>query len=175
LAELSFSGYQELGFDKVLLVEGATDVKTFQQFLRKYGLDHKVVIVPLGGSQLINSSRDLELLELKRISQNLFAVVDSERSAAGQDLRPDRQGFIESCKKVGINHLLLERRAVENYFTERAVKQFKGNSYRALAPFELLGDMNPSWGKEENWRIASEMTKDELESTELGRFLKQLC
>src|SRR5260370_31438994 len=56
LGELSFSGYQELGFDKVLLVEGATDVKTFQQFLRKYGLDHKVVIVPLGGSQLINSS-----------------------------------------------------------------------------------------------------------------------
>jgi len=174
LGELSFSGYQELGFDKVLLVEGATDVKTFQQFLRKYGLDHKVVIVPLGGSQLINSSRELELQELKRISQNLFAVVDSERSASGQDLRPDRQGFVQSCKKIGITCLLLERRAVENYFTDRAIKQFKGAAYRALGPFELLGDLNPSWSKEENWRIANEMTKDELESTELGPFLRQL-
>src|SRR5260370_14179277 len=135
LGELSFSGYQELGFDKVLLVEGATDVKTFQQFLRKYGLDHKVVIVPLGGSQLINSSRDLELQELKRISENLFAVVDSERSATGQDLKPDRQRFLESCKKVVIPSLLLQPRAIENSFTVRDVKHFKGDAYRSLAPF----------------------------------------
>jgi predicted ATPase len=174
LGELSFSGYQELGFDKVLLVEGATDVKTFQQFLRKYGLDHKVVIVPLGGSQLINSSRDLELQELKRISQNLFAVVDSERTASGLELKPDRHGFAETCKKLGINCLVLECRAIENYFTERAVKQFKGSAFRALSPYESLGDAKPSWHKEENWRIASEMTKDELESTELGPFLRQL-
>jgi predicted ATP-dependent endonuclease of OLD family len=55
--QLSFSGYQELGFDKILLVEGASEVKVFQQFLRKYGLDHKVVLMPLGGNQLINGSR----------------------------------------------------------------------------------------------------------------------
>ncbi len=37
LGELSFSGHRELGFDKVLLVEGSTDVIAFQQLLRKYG------------------------------------------------------------------------------------------------------------------------------------------
>lgn len=34
LGELSFSGQRELGFNKILLVEGKTDVKTYQQFLR---------------------------------------------------------------------------------------------------------------------------------------------
>jgi AAA15 family ATPase/GTPase len=174
LGELSFSGYQELGFDKILLVEGATDVRTFQQFLRKYGLDHKVVLVPLGGNQLINGSRELELEEIKRISQNLFAVIDSERSSPGEDLKKDRSAFVESCKKLKIKCLVLERRAIENYLTERAIKLVKGSTFRALGPYELLRDVLPSWSKEENWRIATQMTKDELESTELGGFLGAL-
>jgi len=37
--------------------------------------------------------------------------------------------------------------------------------------YESLGDVRASWNKEENWRIASEMTKDELDATELGKFL----
>jgi energy-coupling factor transporter ATP-binding protein EcfA2 len=174
LGELSFSGYQELGFDKILLVEGATDVRTFQQFLRKYGLDHKVVLVPLGGNQLINGSRELELEEIKRISQNLFAVIDSERSSLGEDLKKDRSAFAESCRKLKIKCLVLERRAIENYLTERAIKLVKGSTFRALGPYELLRDALPSWSKEENWRIATQMSKDELESTELGGFLGAL-
>ena len=63
--ELSYSGYQELGFESILLVEGVTEVKVFQQFLQKYGLNHKVVVMPLGGRQLINGNRELELEELK--------------------------------------------------------------------------------------------------------------
>ena len=172
--ELSFSGYQELGFDKILLVEGASEVKVFQQFLRKYGRDHKVVLMPLGGNQLINGMREAELQELKRISQNLFAVVDSERSAAGEGLKTDRRGFADVCNKLGIDCLVLERRATENYLTDRAIKAFKGGAFRALGPYELLKQVTPSWAKEENWRIAAEMTKDELEQTELGPFLQKL-
>jgi predicted ATPase len=36
LGELSFCGYKEVGFDKILMVEGVTDVLTIQQFLRLY-------------------------------------------------------------------------------------------------------------------------------------------
>jgi predicted ATP-dependent endonuclease of OLD family len=84
--ELSFSGYQELGFDKILLVEGASEVKVFQQFLRKYRLDHKIVLMPLGGSQLINAQREAELQELQRITPKLFAIIDSEKAAVDQPL-----------------------------------------------------------------------------------------
>jgi hypothetical protein len=89
-------------------------------------------------------------------------------------LKPDRRGFADVCHKLGINCLVLERRATENYLTDRAIKLFKGNAFRALSPYELLKDVTPSWAKEENWRIASEMTRDELEQTELGAFLQNL-
>jgi hypothetical protein len=58
LGELNFSGYRELGFDKVLLVEGPKEVKTIQQLLRKYKKDHKIVLLPLGGraNSLINDA-----------------------------------------------------------------------------------------------------------------------
>jgi hypothetical protein len=43
LGELSFNGYQELGFDKIVLVEGPTEVRTVQQFLRQLRKDHKII------------------------------------------------------------------------------------------------------------------------------------
>ena len=61
LGELSFSGYKELGFDKILLVEGPTDVTTVQEFLRILQKDHMVVLLPLCGSSLINASAEPQL------------------------------------------------------------------------------------------------------------------
>src|SRR5216684_1440406 len=63
----SFSGYRELGFDKVLFVEGATDIKTVQQLLRHYGKDHRIVCMDLGGNALINGHSGIELEESKRV------------------------------------------------------------------------------------------------------------
>jgi len=44
LGELSYAGYKDIGFQKVLLVEGSSEVRTIQQLLRKYGKDHKTRI-----------------------------------------------------------------------------------------------------------------------------------
>ncbi len=174
LGELSYSGYQALGFDKILLVEGATEVKAVQQFLRLFGKDHKVVLLPLGGSGMISSNRDLELAEVLRISTQVSALIDSERDSESSPLANDRQAFKVSCDKLNIPCHILERRAVENYFPERAIKRVKGEKYRALTHFERLDSVSPAWAKHENWRIAREMTDAELSSTDLGEFLKQL-
>src|SRR5215813_4953089 len=174
LGELSFSGYQELGFNKILLVEGSTDVKTLQQFLRKLDLDHQIVILPLGGSQLINESAESQLEEIKRISENIYALIDSERSAKDEELSPVRKAFVEACERTKISCHVLERRATENYLSDRAIKRVKGEKYRALAPYQILRNVKPAWGKEENWRIAREMELDELEKTDLGEFLQRL-
>jgi energy-coupling factor transporter ATP-binding protein EcfA2 len=175
LGELSFSGYRELGFNKVLLVEGVSDIKTIQQFLRMYKIDHQVVLLSLGGSQFINRSREPELEEIKRISENVFALIDSERDTAGASLGDRRAAFVEACEKAGIQCHVLERRAIENYFSDKAVKKVKGDKYRVLQPYEKLRDASPAWGKEENWRIAREMTNDDLIATDLGKFLGSLC
>src|SRR6266446_6902772 len=86
LGELSFAGYKELGFDKILLVEGSTEVKTIQQFLRWYKKEHQIVLLPMGGDQMINPEAGVQLEEIKRISDNVCALIDSERSARGEEL-----------------------------------------------------------------------------------------
>ncbi len=175
LGELSFSGYRELGFDKILLVEGSTEVKMIQQFLRKYGKDHQIVLLPLGGSQLIKESSEAELEEIKRICENVSALIDSELTAPEAAIEPSRAAFVEKCKKANIDCHVLERRAIENYLSDRAIKQVKGNKHRALEPYEALKDAPHGWAKAENWRIAQEMTREELEGTDLGEFIKRLC
>ena len=174
LGELSFSGHKELGFDRVLLVEGPKDVLTVQQFLRLLGKDHQVVLVPLGGGSGINASAAIQLEEIKRITPNVSALVDSERKKEGENLAPDRAGFSMACANASISCCVLERRAIENYFTDEAVKKVKGNKYRSLGPFESLKAVSPSWGKEENWRIAREMNKTDWINTDLGQFLNSL-
>ena len=174
LGEMSFSDYTELGFNRVLLVEGATDVKTIQQFLRQNRKDHEIVLLPLGGSQLINKSSEAQLYEVKRISGKVAALIDSERDASGAPLARDRKAFVEICKKARIKCHVLERRAIENYFTDEAVKKVKGEKYNTLEPYQLLAEADLAWGKAENWRIAREMSLDGLRGTDLGRFLKSL-
>jgi hypothetical protein len=174
LGELSFSGYRELGFDKVLLVEGSTDVKAVQQLLRMYKKDHTTVLVPLGGSQMINPQCEAELQEIKRISPNVSALIDSERGAAEEPLDGARAGFVTVCRNVGITCQVLERRAIENYFTESAIKKAKGEKYRVLRHYERLSEVDPSWSKQENWRIAREMRREDLADTDLGEFLTRL-
>jgi energy-coupling factor transporter ATP-binding protein EcfA2 len=173
LGEMSFSGYRELGFEKILLVEGPSDVRTIQQFLRMMDKDHKVVLLQMGGSSLINGISELELQEIKRISANVSALIDSERAAAGDALSRDRQQFRERCRAADIPCKVLEKRAIENYLSDAAVKAVNGPKYRALSPFERLKGVSPAWNKADNWKIARLMTLVDLDP-DLRTFLKGL-
>jgi hypothetical protein len=177
LGELSFSGYQELGFTKLLLVEGSSEVITVQQLLRKFKKDHQIVILPLGGGSLINANSERELSEIMRITTEIYALIDSERNKApdqhGDSLPKDRLDFQQLCQKIGIVCHVLGRRALENYFSTRAIRQVKGSDkYQMLDPYQKLEEADHGWGKAENWKIAREMDKSELENTDLYDFLK---
>jgi len=175
VGELSFSSYQDLGFNKLVLVEGPSEVKTIQQFLRLLGRDHEILLIPLGGDALINGVSELELQELKRITTNISALIDSEQSNEDAALAPNRQGFVDTCTALKINCHVLKRRAMENYFPDNAVKRAFGSAYHALQPYENFESVLPRWNKSQNWRIAREMTMTDLESTDLGEFLIHLC
>lgn len=174
LGELSFSSYRELGFDKVLLVEGPTDIKTFQQLLRKYDKEHQIVCLSLGGNDLIGGDRELELAEIQRITPHVCAVIDSERDGPKAELSSRRSEFVTTCQNLNISYKVLERRATENYFSDRAVKAVRGDKYKALGLYDKLEEASPGWGKPENWRIAREMTREELDATDLGEVLRNL-
>lgn len=174
LGEMSFSSYREMGYESVLLVEGVNEVKTIQQFLRKLKKDHKVVIVPLGGDQLAAGDRESELAELKRLSNNIHVLVDSERTSAGEILPQKRQEFINTCDKLEFKSCATDYRAIENYFTDDAVKSAIGAKYRALGPYEKLSDCEKSWSKTDNWRIARTMDLSDIKNTDVGKFLSDI-
>ncbi len=176
LGELNYSGYQALGFSKVLLVEGPTEIKTIQQYLRAFRKDHEIVLLHLGGSSLINGSREAELREILRICPNIYALIDSEKDSNESPLKEDRVQFDDCCQRCGIKCHILQRRATENYFTDRAVKIILGDGYSALSEFENLKKRVHSlrWSKELNWKIARTLTLEEIQSSDLGKFLKAL-
>jgi hypothetical protein len=168
LGELGYSGYRDLGFDKVVLVEGTTDVRTVQELLHVLGVRPNAVFLPLGGRDLINPRAESHLLEVARISKHVAALIDSERNSESDALGPDQVGFADACARVGIDCHVLDRRAIENYFPDSAVKAVLGKEFGALGDYERT----PSgWRKQENWRIASKMTKTILARTDLGKFL----
>ena len=171
LGELNYEGYRPLGFSKVLLVEGRTSVKTFVELLRIFNKDHEFLVAPL--SDLINRySRD-ELQEVTRICPHTFAVIDSERQNAGDQVEPGREAFAQNCRDLQIDCLVLDHRAIENYLSDRAVKAVQGGTYRALTPFEGRQGIK-LWPKTENWKIARAMKRAELEATDLGQFLARI-
>lgn len=173
--EMGFGSYQALGFKTILMVEGTTDVKTVQQFLRLLGHDHDVVTMPLGGSSMIAAGRQAELGELRRITDKVAVLIDSERPAENAAIAQGRAAFLEDCAALGFTVHATDRRAFENYLTDAAIKQVKGEKYRALEPYEQLSSLSPTWDKNENWRIARMMTKGELLATDVGQFLQKVC
>ena len=173
LGEMSFSAYQNLGFNKILLVEGVTEVQAFQQFLRKLKKDHEVVILPLGGSQFINGTTAQELGELKRLSENIAVIIDSEKRSHGEGLAKDREAFKQNCEKLGFKILVTQRRATENYLSEPAIQKVKGSKYKAIGEYQKLDKADPPWSKSENGKIARVMELNDLEGTDLWEFLRE--
>jgi energy-coupling factor transporter ATP-binding protein EcfA2 len=174
IGELSFSAFKELGGNRILLVEGVNDVKTVQQLLRIAKKEHTTVILPLGGDQLAVGGREAELAELTRLSDNICALVDSEKSSADAQPSKRRSDFAATCKKLGIDICVTERRAIENYFPDGAVKAALGDGFSALAPYQRLSESKNALAKPDRWKIARHMSASDISDTDLGFFIVRI-
>lgn len=172
LGLMQYSGYAALGFTHVLLVEGPTEVLVFHEWLRLFGIDHSVVVLPLGGNGMIDGDREHELSEVQRISPNVWILIDSEKRSPEAKVE-ERDVFLALCKRLKINARATVRRCTERYFTERAIRAaFPKHQYGALPEH---ADADLEWDKNDNWRIAANMTKDEMLATDIGTLLKDLA
>ena len=148
--ELSFGAFKQIGCDAILLVEGKTELKTVQQLLRLYDRDHSIVLLPLAGEELTNEWSEERLAQITRITPHVYALIDSQKASEGDALPDGRRRFVDICAKLGINCTVLGRRALENYFSQSAIKKIRPTG-KPLQPFEKL---DPAmWYKRENWRI----------------------
>ena len=162
-------------YKAVLLVEGVSEVRLFQQLLANWKVRNQVVVVPMGGDDLASKDKAQELCELHRLSEQVFAVVDSERLAAGGAPKSNRAEFAKTCAELSIDCLVLERRSIENYLDIELARRVQ----RAEdAPNFGHYEKPPSewaWSKDKNWRIAQAMDRSHLDGTDLGSFLDRLA
>ncbi len=147
-----------------------------QEILRKFGKDNKVLIMSLGGNDMINGKREQEISEITtRVDvKKIYAWIDSEKDSKDAVLKKDRSDFVKVCKKLKIDCGVSERRATENYFTARAIDAaFSDGNKKELLPYDLP-DSSANWSKNENWKIARQMDFDELKETDLGKFIAEI-
>jgi ABC-type branched-subunit amino acid transport system ATPase component len=170
LGELQFGSYSTLGGTRVLLVEGREDIKVFQQWLHLLGVSQDVVLLPLGGSSTIHGKSLEHLSQVQRMSTQVAAIIDSERSAEGAELSAARREFQSVCDALHIQCHVTLKRATENYFPQSAIDRSKLN-HVALGPFDRPSS-STNWSKSRNWLIAKKMTLSELDSTDVGQFLR---
>ncbi len=171
LGEINFASFRELGFDKLLMVEGRTDIKTYFEFLRLLNRDSKTLVLSLGGADFINQKAKDELAQLLQICPKVWCVIDSERSQPGEKVEQNRLDFEQNCRNLKIPCKILDLRATENYLPLAAVAKEYGPGRQALGPYDRRRDVQNAWPKGENWKVARHLTRQELETTDLGKFL----
>src|SRR5262245_7595240 len=97
--ELGFASMREAGFDHVLLVESVAELRVFLHFLRLFGKERKVMLLPLGGLSLVKGAEQ-DLADMRRFAKTISAFADSERTSFGGAPAPERQDFEELCKRL---------------------------------------------------------------------------
>jgi hypothetical protein len=174
LGEMSFASYQELGASKILFVEGKTDVGPLQHWIRQLGLEHEVVVFSIAGDDGI-FRLSTELPEYMRLCQNISVIIDRETASDADPIPPRRQELKETCERYGARCLILEKRAIENYFPTHAVEAVFGPGIEPLGRYESPGDKWPSHSKtKHNVSLAAATHVGELAGTDLHFFLQSL-
>ena len=100
-------------------------------------------------------------------------IFDSERTAANAPLAKKFQDFKDAAEKLGYLVFPTDLHSTENYITQSAIDAvYPTQGYRALTPFEDFKKVQPHWGKKNNWKLFREMSREDIEKTGLGIFIK---
>jgi hypothetical protein len=153
----------------VIGIVGVLIFAVWSRSLFSFGKEHYFAILSLGGAAGIHPGRQGELEQMIALAIEIVAIIDSERGSASDKPSAQRLGFVSMCGRLNIKCYMLDRRATENYLTQRAIDQALGpGRFRALQPFESLSSVQAPWSKKENWKIAHELSRSEVESTDLA-------
>ena len=180
VGEMGYWAYRQVGASALLLVEGKGDVRMLQPMLRLYDLEHKIVMIALGGSNYISGDAEDQLAELCRlfpeVDKPIFTLIDSELTSAEADPLPSRQDFRDVCVRLDITCHTLERHSLESYLTDESIRRgFPNNDKpRALGHFEPHDLMECGWKKKMAYLAAREISLDDISGTDLDDFLRSI-
>jgi hypothetical protein len=170
LDDLGYSVADNLVSDLVILVEGPSDVAVLEELLITYNLLQRftVKLWPLGGD--IMDQVDLSVISGQ---YETIALIDKDPGSSRV-----RRRFEERCQGLGIPIHRLERYAIENYFTPEAIREvFKGqvpDDWSTMNPRVKLDRQIGFSVKSRNRQLARLLTREDIESTDLGRFMHEV-
>ena len=179
--ELGYSQFVEIGGNNILLVEGRTDIKSYREILRKFGIDTSYIVLSFGGREFIVADEAKivdELSELKRLNAKIVAVIfDSDASSATEALSKRHQAFLDCCDRLGFKVFATDRTSTENYVNQQALDTVFGSSagFRALGPHENFNQLGTGkWDKTKNWLLFRAMDRADFMGTGLGAFIEDV-
>ncbi len=166
--------------DVVVYVEGPWDVAVMNECITKFPeLKHvNLIVLQLGGGAMGNGNVDPTQLKLHNPLS--FILIDSERKSKNSDPDPAHEIFYRRCQQAKVYCIMLERQAMENYFTPRALREVFGAEripqHFDMDPYKPLTHQGMRWfDKAMNRKIAKAMTREEIESyPDLKAFFEEL-
>jgi hypothetical protein len=158
--------------DKVLWVDGPTDIPVFEAWLSKapFYNNANIAVLSLGGDDAAND--DFDATRLSTLHPKMWAILDSERAREGQEPKGSKLKIQKKLCGAGIKCYLTERPATENYFTGRALKQVYATCPDNIdpdGPPDLTKQGLKQFTKRRNGAVALAMEWTEIQGTDIGQ------
>jgi len=159
--------------------EGLTDGPTLDELIRKLPGAHNCDIVTqsLGGwGNILSPNWTPD--RLPDGCHDLVALVDGDKGRdwkrPGHPLTPEAERVRQRLAECGIELIVLERYAIENYFSQAACEAVLGRDPARLFPLPHYGPPGLNHNKNKNPAIARHIDLADLASTDLLRVLEAI-
>jgi NACHT domain len=157
--------------------EGPTDAPTIAAFVEKLANASRYDVVTdalRGWDAILNPAWEPQ--RLADGCHDLVVILDGDKardwSTTGHPYKALARQVLGKMTAAGVPFFILQRYGIENYFTQRACEKVLGRDLSAYFPMPPYSKVVlPSHTKNENPRIAHEMTLDDIATTDLADFL----
>jgi|GEM_PF-3243569 len=153
--------------DIVVYVEGKRGAEAFEEWLNKWPTRDKVLGHLLLSIWFLSpddiGAKDFDLAPLRKVTQNMIMFVDKDNDEGSSEPKQSRKELQEKCKALGILCIITEKRQIEDYFTEDAVRQVLPSNILAGWKYEAGKPMNEQLPtKKYNAKIAAAMKWEDV-------------
>jgi hypothetical protein len=155
--------------DIVVYVEGKSGAAAFEEWLKKWLEKDNVLGHLLLSIQSCNAdevgSEDFDIGKLKKVTPNMIMFVDKDNEPGSDEPKQARKTLRKMCEDIGVPCIITEKRQIEDYFTEEAVKKVlpsnlqAGWNYDASKP---MGEQIRNGWKKYNAKIAAAMKWEDV-------------
>jgi hypothetical protein len=156
--------------DIVVYVEGKWGAATFEEWLKKWPDRDKVLGHLLLAIQFFSpddmGTKDFDLSPLRNVTPNMIMFVDKDNEPGSSNPKETRKVLMDLCRTSGVPCITTDKRQIEDYFTEEAVRKILPTSLQTSWNYDAskpMGEQIPNGWKKYNAKIAAAMKWEDVE------------